>query len=214
MLKRLMMFVLLIGLMAPASLLRAQEKAAPYAEGATEMKEAGGHESEPLLPDPLAKETWLEALWVVIIFVVLLAVLYPTAWKNVLAGLRKREERIRQDIAEAEAARAKAEATLKEYNVQLAAAEARVREMMNQAAADAEKLATNIRMKAQSDAEEIKERTQKDIEAARDNALREIYEKTAELATSVAERIIRRNLNAADQQELVRQSLEELQTVR
>jgi F-type H+-transporting ATPase subunit b len=150
----------------------------------------------------------------VIIFVVLLIVLYPTAWKSVLAGLKAREQRIRNDIAEAEAAHAKAEATLNQYNAQLAAAEERVRQMITQAVADGEKLATSIRMKAQSESEEIKERAQKDIEAARDAALREIYEKTAELATSVAEKIIRRNLNAADQQQLVRESLEQLQTVK
>jgi F-type H+-transporting ATPase subunit b len=171
-------------------------------------------EPAPLLPSLTDSSTYWQALWVVIIFVVLLIVLYPTAWKSVLAGLKARESRIRSDIAEAEAARAKAESTLREYNSRLAAAEERVRQMINQAVADGEKVATSIRMKAQSESEEIKERAQKDIEAARDAALREIYEKTAELATSVAEKIIRRNLNAADQQQLVRESLEQLQTVK
>jgi F-type H+-transporting ATPase subunit b len=69
-------------------------------------------------------------------------------------------------------------------------------------------------MKAQAEAEEIRERSTKEIEAARDAALRDIYAKTADLATSVAEKIIRRSLNAADQQDLVRQSLEQLQEVR
>jgi F-type H+-transporting ATPase subunit b len=171
-------------------------------------------ETEPLLPSLTEKSTYLEAAWVVIIFVVLLAVLYPTAWKSVLAGLKAREARIRNDIAEAEASRAKAEATLNQYNVQLAAAEERVRQMISQAVADGEKLATSIRMKAQAEAEEIKERVNRDIEAARDAALREIYEKTAEIATSIAEKIIRRNLNVNDQQELVRESLNQLQAVK
>jgi len=150
----------------------------------------------------------------VIIFVVMLAILYPTAWKNVLAGLKQREQRIRNDIAEAEAARARAEATLREYNARLAAAEDEIRQMLANATLEGEKLATTIRMKAQSEAEEIKERANKEIEAARDAALREIYERAAELATSIAEKILRRNLNPADQQELVRQSLEQLQTIR
>src|SRR5687767_7794024 len=87
---------------------------------------AGGGADPPLLP-PLTRETFMSALWVVIIFLVLLAVLYPTAWKNVLKGLKAREERIRKDIADAEAARARAEETLRTYNAQLAAAEGRVR---------------------------------------------------------------------------------------
>lgn len=196
--------------------LRAQEAAHPAA-GVHEATVEGGEKMAPLLPanGEEAKEFFLvPAIWTLVIFGVMLVILYPTAWKNVLAGLKAREARIRNDIAEAEAARAKADATLKEYNVKLAAAEDSIRDMLNKATADAEKLATSIRMKAQAESEDIKERANKDIEAARDAALREIYEKTAELATNVAEKIIRRNLNASDQQDLVRQSLEQLQSVR
>ncbi len=186
-----------------------------HAATAAEHGTTHGEHAEPgLLPDPTNVQTWYSALWVVIIFAVMLIILYPTAWKSVLAGLKQREQRIRNDIAEAEAARAKAEATLREYNTQLAAAEDRIREMLSKATIDGEKLATNIRMKAQQESEEIKERAQKDIEAARDAALREIYEQTAELATSVAEKIIRRNLNPADQEDLVQRSLEQLQTAK
>jgi F-type H+-transporting ATPase subunit b len=174
----------------------------------------GGHASKPLLPALDDKSTYLEALWVVIIFLVLLAVLYPTAWKNVLAGLKAREQRIRADIAEAEAARQKAEHTLRQYNEQLAAAEGRIRDMLAKAQSDGEKLATTIRMQAQTEAEEIKERAQKDIDAAKNAAIGEIYAQAAELSTSIAEKILKRNLNADDQRELVRQSLEQLQTVK
>lgn len=166
-----------------------------------------------LIPNPADKNTWLEALWVVIIFLLLLAVLYPTAWKNVLAGLKKREERIRKDIADAEAASARAAATLTEYKAQLATAEARVREMLNNAMAEGEKLAASIRMRAQEEAEETKVRATREIDAARKQALADIYAQAAELSTSIAEKILRRNINAADQQQLVRESLDQLQGV-
>jgi F-type H+-transporting ATPase subunit b len=173
----------------------------------------GAHEKPPLIPDFSERATQLQALWVVIIFVILLIILYPTAWRNVLAGLKKREERIRKDIADAEAARARAEATLKEYNAQLATAETKVREILTTAHADAERLATNIRTKAQQESEEIKQRATKDIEAARDQAKSEIHTYAADLAVSVAEKILRRNLNADDQRDLVNQSLEQVQTI-
>ena len=48
--------------------------------------------------------------------------------------------------------------------------------------------------------------------ANRNEALREVYEQAANLATNVAEKILRRNLNAADQRDLVNASLEQLQT--
>jgi len=111
-----------------------------------------GHKQYELLPNAKDPQTWWAAVWVLIIFVVLLAVLYPTAWKNVLAGLKAREDRIRKDIADAEAARARAEATLREYNTKLATAEGQIREMLSKATADAEKIATSIRMQAQHEA--------------------------------------------------------------
>ncbi len=153
------------------------------------------------------------AVWILAIFLVVAFILYKTAWKNVLVSLKAREERIRKDIADAEAARVKAQATLSQYDARLGEAEQKVRAILNQAAADAEKIATGIRMKAQQDVEEAKELATKEIEAAKHAVLTEIYEQTANLATSIAEKIIRRNLNPDDQRELVKQSLEQLQNV-
>jgi F-type H+-transporting ATPase subunit b len=153
------------------------------------------------------------AIWVLVIFVILVIILQRTAWKNVLAGLKAREERIRKDIADAESARLKSEQALQQYNTTLATAEGKVRDILSQAAVDAEKIGTSIRMRAQQDAEEAKERATKDIESAKQAALVELHNYTAELATSVAEKIIRRNLNPDDQRDLVQQSLSQLQNV-
>lgn len=153
------------------------------------------------------------AIWVLAIFLVVAIILYNTAWKNVLVGLKAREDRIRNDIADAEAARVKAEDTLRQYDSRLADAEQKVRDILEKAAVDAEKIGTSIRMKAQEESEEAKERATKEIEAAKQTALTEIYEQTANLATSVAEKIIRRNLNPDDQRDLVNQSLQQLKGV-
>jgi F-type H+-transporting ATPase subunit b len=175
--------------------------------------EHDAHKAPPLLPDPFDRTVQLQALWVVIIFVVLLAILYKTAWKNILIGLKKREERIRQDIKDAEDARKRAEATLKQYNEQLAAAEGKVREMIAKATVDGERIATTIRMQAQNDAEEIKERTARDLEAARKQAVAEFREFAATIATKAAEQILCRTLNEQDQRDLVNRSLDQLENV-
>jgi F-type H+-transporting ATPase subunit b len=167
----------------------------------------------PALTGEGAGQTYAQAVWVMVIFIILLAVLYPTAWKNVVAGLKKREEKIRADIADAEAARRKGEATLKEYNVQLAKAESQVRELLNNATAEAEKIAASIKLRAQEETEEIRERATKEIEAAHKAAMTEVYEQTANLATMIAEKILKRNLNADDQKALVSESLDKLQQV-
>jgi len=162
---------------------------------------------------PGVNEGLVTGIVTIVIFAILVAVLGKYAWGPILSGLKAREEKIRKDIADAEATRAKAEATLREYNQQLATAEQKVRDMLNRAATDAEKLAAGIRTHAQQEAEETKERALKDIEAARVQAIAQVYEQTADLATRVAEKIIRRNLNADDQRDLVERSLERVADV-
>ena len=152
-------------------------------------------------------------LWILFIFLLLVIILYKSAWKNVLAGLKAREDRIRSDLHNAEQAHLKAEATLREYNAQLAQAQDKVREILNKAAADAHKIAENINATAQAEGEARKEKAMAEIEMAKKEALREIYEQSAEMAVQIASRIIRRNLNVADQQNLVNEALNQLQKV-
>lgn len=178
---------------------------------AAEGAEGGGEATSPLYT---VNQGLITGLATIIIFALLVAVLGKYAWGPILSGLRAREEKIRKDIADAEAARAKAEATLREYNAQLATAEQKVRDMIARATSDAEQLAASIRARAQQESEETKERAMRDIENAREQALAEIYAQTAELSTRVAEKILKRNINADDQRELVNQSLQELEAVR
>jgi F-type H+-transporting ATPase subunit b len=169
----------------------------------------------PLLAEggDLVAFDYASAFWILGIFLVLVIILYKTAWKHVLAGLKAREERIRGDIAAAEAARAKAEASLKEFNAQLASAEEKAKNLLAQAALDAEKIAAGIRLRSQQEVEEHKERANAEIEASKRQALSEIYDQAVNLSTSIAEKIVRRNLNPDDQRDLVKQSLDQLQSL-
>jgi F-type H+-transporting ATPase subunit b len=152
-------------------------------------------------------------IWVLISFTLVLVILYKAAWKNVLQGLKDRETRITGNIAHAEAANSKAEATLKEYAAKLAAGEEQVRLLLAKAAADADKIANNIRAQAQADGEAERAKSRKEIESAKAEAIRQVYEQTADLATNVASKIIGRNLNAQDQQDLVNQTLGQLEAM-
>jgi F-type H+-transporting ATPase subunit b len=212
MVKAILRVLALAALLAlPLARTHAAEEHAGTAKSATTS--AAAEHTEELMPDPHKATTITSALWVIAIFLIVLAILYPTAWKNVIAGLKAREERIRNDIAAAEAARTRAEATLREYTAQLATAEQRARDTINAAAADAERIATQIRTRGEQEAQEIKERATREIDAARKEALAQVYEQTANLATSIAEKIIRKSLNVDDQRDLVARSLEQVQNI-
>src|SRR6476661_8793885 len=160
------------------------------AAGAAGHEGAEGHKYE-LVPTEMDAQTWTQAIWVLVIFIVLLVVLYPTAWKNVLAGLKAREQRIRQDITDAEAARAKAEETLREYNTRLATAEQQVRDIIDKGSRDAEQIANGIRARAEEESQRAKEQATRDIEAARNQAIAQIYDEAATLSTTIAAKILR-----------------------
>jgi len=155
----------------------------------------------------------ITAIVTLIVFVLLVAILTKAAWGPISKGLSDRENKIRRDIEEAEKARAAADAKLKEYQASLARAGDEVRAILDKAQTDATALSTRIKLQAQQEAEEAKERALRDIEASRKAAVAEIHEQAAMLSTSIAEKILRRNLNADDQRDLVRQSLDQLGSI-
>jgi F-type H+-transporting ATPase subunit b len=205
--------LLTVALLAAAAFAapRAARAADPAAPAAAEH---GGDDTKAELLRGGDEGGVINAIVTLIVFVALVAVLGKYAWGPIAGGLKAREDKIRQDIAEAEAARARSEATLREYQAQLATAEQKVRELLAKAGADAEQIAAGIRVRAQQEAEETKDRATREIDAARKDAVRQVHEEAAVLATSVAEKILRRNLNPDDQRDLVTASLEQLQTVK
>ena len=194
----------LLALAVPVLAFAAEE--AHNASAAEAAHEAGS-------PTPFAG-TIAQSIAAIIVFLVVFWVLKSKAWGPMLKGLQDREDKIRRDIEEAEAARARSEATLREYQQQLSTAEAKVREMLAKAGADAEQIAANVRTRSQQEAQEIKESATRDIDSARRAAVRQVHEQAATLATNVAAKILRRSLNPDDQRDLVASSLEEMETIK
>ena len=160
---------------------------------------------------PSFTQAFVPALFTLLVFSLLVALLGKYAWGPIAEGLSKREDKIRADVEGAERARADAERSRAENQRQLDAAEDRVRDLLAQAQADGQQLATRIRMQAQEEAEEIKEKAMRDIEQSRRDAVESVREEAASLAVMVAEKILRREVTAEDQQRLVDASLDELE---
>jgi F-type H+-transporting ATPase subunit b len=171
-----------------------------------------GHKVEKAGMPPTVDQGLMTAIVTLVVFLTLVVVLTKAAWGPIAKGLGDREAKIRRDIEEAEAARKAALAEQAEYQAQLAKAGDEVRAILEQAQADAQAVATRVKMQAQQEAEEAKERALRDIEASRSAAVADIREQAAELSTSIAEKILRRNLNVDDQRELVNSALNQLNT--
>ena len=159
--------------------------------------------------NPLKAEPTL-AIWTVVVFVGLLAVLGKFAWKPLLQALHEREKHLEHVLHETERARNESERLLGEHRKQMARAADEVRGLLDKARQDAQATAEQIVKQAQAEAEAAKQRAQRDIGAARDQALAEIWEKTADMAVSVAGRVLSKELTETDHRRLLDAAIGEL----
>jgi len=150
------------------------------------------------------------ALWTIFVFVILLLILRLTAWKPILTGLTQREEFIRKSLDDAKREREQAERLLAEYVAKLEQAKEQAAEVVEEGRRDGEETRRRIAAEAKAEAEAIIERAKRDIGLARDEAVRQLHEETIVLATTIAGKMIRRELSAADHQALLDESLAEM----
>lgn len=151
-----------------------------------------------------------EAIWNLLIFLIVLALLAKFVFPVIRDGLKAREAKLEGDLTSAEQAKAAADEALAGYKQQLADAQKEAMKMVDEAKKTAEQAASKVKADAETEIGKMKDRAKAEIESAKDAALGEVYAQTAELSTQIASRILKREISAADQQQLVSDSLAEL----
>ena len=177
----------------------AEEPAAAAGHGA-DAHAAGGHAEGG---GNLLNVDLTVALATIVVFVLLVVILWKTAWKPILTGLQAREKGIRDAIEGAEKANADAKALLAEYQAKVAAATDEARKIVEEGRRDAEALKAKIQGEAVAEAGRERDRALRDIEIARQGALKDIYDQVAVVATDVAGRILQQRLDPAGHRRLV-----------
>lgn len=153
---------------------------------------------------------WMPAVTTLVVFLLAFGFLYLKVWPKILQGLEDRQNKIRQEIANAEAAREQANAALAEYQKELASARQEANELIAQARADAKAVAKDLRDRNEVELGEMKQRATRDLDSAKRAAITELHAEAASLAADIASRILKREISAEDQQRLVDESLGEL----
>jgi F-type H+-transporting ATPase subunit b len=134
------------------------------------------------------------ALFSLITFVVYVAVLRVGAWGLLRDGLNERERRIRQDIADAEANRAKSEAMVRDHEARMLKVHDEVREILAEARRDADHVKQEIVATAQTEAEATKQRAIAEIERSRDAALTELFDFVSNNVVNATEKVVKESL--------------------
>lgn len=150
------------------------------------------------------------ALWSAVTFLVFLFVLSKLAWKPLIVAMNDREEKIRKDLADAEAHRAKSEALFREYESKLAKAQEEVKGILAEARRDAETAKADIIATAEKESTAMRQRAVADIDRARDHAIGELFDFVSQNVMQATEQVVGRSLNGADQERLVKEALANL----
>jgi F-type H+-transporting ATPase subunit b len=181
--------------------------ATTHAASATGEDAAGAHAAANPVDEELHRGTFAATI---LIFLCLVVVLGRTAWKPILMALQNRENTIRESIEAAKKAKEAADVTTKELEAKMAEVQRQAALQLQQARADAAKVADAMRAQAEAESAAIKDRTLREINSAKLQAVAEINSHAAELGTSIARKILQRNVTPDDQQRLVDESLAEM----
>lgn len=150
-------------------------------------------------------------VWTLVIFGLVLLVLGKYAWGPILTRLQEREGFIRDSLAQAKADREAAEARLKSYEERLAQARAEATKIVEEGRRDGETVKARIEQQAREESERTIARAKREIELARDTAVKDLYTLAGRLATDAAARIIRQELKGGDHERLIAESIARLE---
>ena len=148
------------------------------------------------------------AIFSLCVFLGLLFILGKYAWKPILTGLTNREKRIADHIDSAHQANEKAQATLKQYEQRLAMAAEQANQVLALARQEAVKAKELIVAEANAEAQRQRERAIADIQAAKNQALRELAERSVDSAVSLAGNLLGKEIDRNTHSKLIRDSLD------
>ncbi len=148
----------------------------------------------------------------VVNFLILLFVLYRLAYKPLMATLEARSTAIKQQLAEAHAAREAAQRQLAEFEGRLQAAQAEAQAVRERALREAAETRERLTTEARQEAARLLESARAEIEQSVRRAKQELRAEVGALAVEIAERLIQKSLRAEDHRRLVQDALARIES--
>jgi F-type H+-transporting ATPase subunit b len=157
----------------------------------------------------LSVNTGLSA-WTIIIFVIVLAILSKFAFPKILGAVEAREKHLEELAEAAERDRAEAAALVEEHRRLVDETRGKVQEALTEARSTAEGMRKELMDSARREHDELLARGRAELAHERAGMLEQVRRDAVEVAMKAAERLVRRNLDAADNRRLVEEYLSQL----
>ncbi len=169
---------------------------------------AGAHETVGALPS--VNQGVVTGVTALLVFALVFAVLSALVWPKISKGLSDRANKIRDEIQSAEMARKQAKDALEQYEQSLKEARMEAQKMLDKARTQQQVLMDEMKAKNESEIAIMRDKARKDIDAAKREALADLYNTAGDLAASAAGKILRREVNAGDSRRLVEETMGQL----
>ena len=148
-----------------------------------------------------------------IAFAIIWYLLAKFAWPMFIGILDKRQETIKNNLDEAEAAKIEAQRVLEEYKQQIADARREAAGIVDEARHAGEQVKADITAQAQAQADEMIAKAKKTIEKEKIAAVADLQKSVADLSVSVAGRLIGEDLSDENQRKLIEKYIAEAGTL-
>jgi len=146
-------------------------------------------------------------VWTILTFLLLLTVLAKFAWKPLLNILKEREDFIKSSLDDAEKAQQELARLNAEGETIINKARGEAQSILAQGKVAATKLKDETLIDAKEKANMVITDAEKQIQVEKEKAIAEIKSEVVNLSLSVAEKLIRRNLNADDNKAIIDETL-------
>jgi F-type H+-transporting ATPase subunit b len=160
-------------------------------------------------PSPIFPAT-NELIWGTLSFLILLGAMWKFALPGVQKGMQARTDRIRENLDEAEKAKSEAQRILEDYQRQLADAKNESARIIEEARQTAEQMRRDLMTRAESEINEVRQRSHAEMEAAKNRAVAELRAQVSELAIAAAEIVVQKNLDRDTNRALVERYIEQV----
>ena len=143
-------------------------------------------------------------------FLVLVVLLRIFAYKPIVKMLKEREERIAGSIKKADDDATAAEATLKQYQEQLAGARVKAQEIIDKAEKRTREDHEASMQTTKAEIDQMKHAAQQEIQRERALAVEKLKGQVAALSIAAAEKIVSKNIDAAENEALIKEFIDQL----
>ena len=149
-------------------------------------------------------------VWTIITFLILLGLLSKFAWKPLLNVLDKRENEIAKSLEDAEKARKELDRLTSEGDEIIAKARTEAQGIVSERKKAADQLKESNLLKAKEMAAASLDDAKEQIKMEKEKAITEIKGEVVGLSLSIAEKLVKKNLNEEDNKSLIKESLKNI----